>query len=228
MRTAKLEVRFPRPLAPAEAAGVRGAVGRLFPEAPLLHHHNGQRLLYAYPLVQFKVINGVAVILGLAEGSALVAEIAGSLSGTQIRLADEAMPVHGLEVHEQDVDVAMMERDLPYRFLTPWFALNTENFRRYRQASVRGRNDMLHRILVGNILAMAKGLGFVVPEEIRAELDVSEKPITFKGQRMLGFLGTFRVNFLIPDLAGLGKSVSRGFGCVRRVQESGGEEPEAR
>jgi hypothetical protein len=33
---------------------------------------------------------------------------------------------------------------------------------------------------------------------------------------MLGFLGTFSVNFEIPDYWGIGKSVSRGFGTVVR------------
>ncbi len=36
---------------------------------------------------------------------------------------------------------------------------------------------------------------------------------------MLGFLGTFSVNFEIPDYWGIGKSVSRGFGTVKRVGE---------
>lgn len=34
---------------------------------------------------------------------------------------------------------------------------------------------------------------------------------------MLGFLGTFSVNFEIPDYRGTGKSVSRGVGTVKRV-----------
>ena len=33
---------------------------------------------------------------------------------------------------------------------------------------------------------------------------------------MLGFIGTFSVNFEIPDYWGVGKSVSRGFGTVKR------------
>ncbi len=37
---------------------------------------------------------------------------------------------------------------------------------------------------------------------------------------MIGFVGTFRINFHIPDHAGLGKSVSRGFGTVERIGES--------
>jgi CRISPR/Cas system CMR-associated protein Cmr1 (group 7 of RAMP superfamily) len=34
---------------------------------------------------------------------------------------------------------------------------------------------------------------------------------------MLGFLGTFSVNFEIPDYWGIGKSVSRGFGTIIRT-----------
>jgi len=34
---------------------------------------------------------------------------------------------------------------------------------------------------------------------------------------MLSFLGTFSVNFEISDYWGIGKSVSRGFGTVKRV-----------
>ncbi len=34
--------------------------------------------------------------------------------------------------------------------------------------------------------------------------------------QMEGFLGTFFVNFEIPDYWGIGKSVSRGFGTVVR------------
>ena len=36
---------------------------------------------------------------------------------------------------------------------------------------------------------------------------------------MLGFLGTFSVNFEIPDYWGIGKSVSRGFGTVKRLKD---------
>jgi len=36
-----------------------------------------------------------------------------------------------------------------------------------------------------------------------------------KGVPMVGFTGAFSVNFEIPNLLGLGKSVSRGFGTVK-------------
>jgi hypothetical protein len=37
---------------------------------------------------------------------------------------------------------------------------------------------------------------------------------TLKGQTMVGFVGSFTLNLQIPDLLGLGKSVSRGFGTI--------------
>ncbi len=36
---------------------------------------------------------------------------------------------------------------------------------------------------------------------------------------MLGFLGTFSVNFEIPDYWGIGKSVSSGVGAVKRLYD---------
>lgn len=36
---------------------------------------------------------------------------------------------------------------------------------------------------------------------------------------LLSFLGTFSVNFEIPDYWGIGKSVSRGFGTVKRIDK---------
>ena len=37
---------------------------------------------------------------------------------------------------------------------------------------------------------------------------------------MLDFLGTFSVNFEIPDYWGIGKSVSKGFGTIKRINNT--------
>ena len=51
--------------------------------------------------------------------------------------------------------------------------------------------------------------------------DCSRPTARLKGVRMVGFKGTFAVNFELPDYIGLGKSVSRGFGTIKRVGELG-------
>ena len=66
---------------------------------------------------------------------------------------------------------------------------------------------------------MSKGIGYTVSEPIKAEIGrLREVKTSLKGTPMLGFLGTFSVNFNIPDYWGIGKSVSRGFGTVVKVK----------
>lgn len=46
-----------------------------------------------------------------------------------------------------------------------------------------------------------------------------KKPVDCKGNKFIGFMGNFKVNFELPDYIGLGKGVSRGFGTVRRIMQ---------
>jgi hypothetical protein len=50
-----------------------------------------------------------------------------------------------------------------------------------------------------------------------ANANVVEKQTHFKDQKMLAFSGDFVTNAVLPDLAGIGKAVSRGFGSVQKI-----------
>jgi hypothetical protein len=93
------------------------------------------------------------------------------------------------------------------------------NYEKYqRLGSWAKKKELLEKILIGNIISMSKSLGYTVLEPIRADIhNMKEVPISLKGTSMLGFLGSFSVNFDIPDYWGIGKSVSRGFGTVKRL-----------
>jgi hypothetical protein len=45
------------------------------------------------------------------------------------------------------------------------------------------------------------------------------KKVYSKGIPLIGFEGMFQTNFNLPDYFGIGKSVSRGFGTVRKCGE---------
>jgi Cas6b C-terminal domain len=80
------------------------------------------------------------------------------------------------------------------------------------------KKELLEKILIGNINSMSKSLGYTVPAPIQATIHrIKEVKASLKGTPMLGFLGNFSVNFEIPDYWGIGKSVSRGFGTVIKV-----------
>jgi hypothetical protein len=216
MNLAKLRLQFSKELHPPQAAQVRGAVGNLYPNTPLLHHHQGDQLLYLYPRVQFKTEKGAAIILGIEEGCALVTELNESLE--QLQVGEEALRITSRNLSVQNSQFAPTDVPVGYTFATPWFALNKKNFQRYKRSTLQQRQDLLNRILVGNVLSMAKGLGTVVNARLEADVHVREKPVRFKGNQMLCFRGRFRINCAMPDYVGIGKSVSRGFGTILRDQ----------
>jgi hypothetical protein len=66
-------------------------------------------------------------------------------------------------------------------------------------------------------MAMAKTFHYFVSSKITVNTQLKEITIKFKGKEIIGFLGNFQVNFYLPDYIGLGKSVSRGFGTIKRI-----------
>jgi len=199
---------------------LRGYFGRRFEEYVLMHHHRGYNsFLYSYPLVQYKMLNGKAIVIGIQEGADVLNKIYKDVN---------VIDVNGIkyEIFERNIslgnfDYEYGDKTTLYSFLTPWLALNGENYEKYRGlGSWQKKKELLEKILVGNIISMSKGLGYTVPEPIKAEiLKIREVKTSLKRTPMLGFLGEFAANFEIPDYFGLGKSVSRGFGTVMRVEE---------
>jgi len=202
---------------------LRGFIASRFPDNPLLHHHlnnpNKKGLVYTYPKVQYKIIDGTPMILGIGEAKEIVKTISNidylNLKGEKYLLTDK-------KLIEQDVTFGVSKDMRFYRLFTPWLALDEESYKRYRGKNVGEKKKQLESILVGNIISMAKGLGYVIMDNLTVTIDVQEVKTSLKGTPMLGFLGTFSVNFEIPDYWGIGKSVSRGFGTVKRIENAAG------
>ncbi|NPV14972.1 hypothetical protein HPY86_08610 [candidate division WOR-3 bacterium] len=215
MRTlavATLKIPASRPLKPYEAAVIRGYLGRLFPDNPLFHHHLDNGFLYTYPRIQFKVIDGIAYIVIIEEGIALLTTIQNTI--INLKLVSNRLEFYEPGLQMTTVSFGSTDEEYRYVFITPWLALNERNFQIYVNSDKR--DEILKRALIGNILSMSKGLGYVVENDLRATLSMKEIRATLKGTPMLGFLGEFVVNFEIPDYWGLGKSVSRGFGTIKK------------
>ena len=203
-----------------DAEKIRGYLGNLFWDNPYAHHHkiNGS-LIYRYPCVQYKIIDGACVLIGFNEGLDIIKKTFHNLQEINLDGRWQEILSKGLESYTTYFSVT--SEPLPYSFLTPWLALNEKNYEKYQKlGSWQKRKELLESILIGNIISMSKSLGYTVPEPIRAEIkSIKEVPTSLKSTPMLGFLGTFSVNFDIPDYWGIGKSVSRGFGTVKRVGE---------
>lgn len=199
---------------------LRGYFGCRFEEYVLLHQHKGDdEYIYRYPLVQYKILNGKSTVLGIGIGAEILNNIHKEVN--VIDMNGDKYKIYEKAIYFKTVNLEVHKEYFTYSFLTPWLALNEKNYEEYQKVGTWAkRKELLEKILVGNIISMSKSLGYTVPEPIKANIGkMKEVPTKLKGTPMLGFLGTFSVNFEIPDYWGIGKSVSRGFGTVKRVEE---------
>ncbi len=199
-----------------DTSKLRGFIGRLFSENILLHNHDNESLRYSYPRVQYKIMDSHAVVIALAEGIEALSQLA---QLDRIIIGYEDIQIDDFQIVEDQPRFGIINNHLPYSFLTPWLALNEKNYERYQKLGhwVK-KKELLESILVGNIISMSKSLGYTVPEPIKADIkNMKEVQTKLKSTPMLGFLGAFSVNFEIPDYWGIGKSVSRGFGTIKKT-----------
>ena len=102
--------------------------------------------------------------------------------------------------------------------LSPWLPLNEANYSAFKDLGVEKQKAFLEKILVGNTLSCLKGLGIFVDYRVESYL-VSFRSYTVRahGNPFEAFSARFFLNVDLPDFIGLGKSVSKGFGTIRRA-----------
>lgn len=194
---------------------LRGFFATKFNEYSLLHQHNTDKFIYKYPLVQYKMIHKTPTVIGINEGADVLTEIYDKYD--EIRLKDNVYEIVERGISYKNEEFGLSDKFHTYRFETPWFALNQENFTdRYKKIDLLEQKELLQKTLVGNVISMSKSLGYTVPGQIKCETNLRSGTGRMKGLEIATFKGEFMVNFLIPDHFGLGKSVSRGFGTVKR------------
>lgn len=219
LTTLTLTLASTRPITES-AVQLRGFFATKFTEYELLHQHvDAGKLIYRYPKIQYKIIDGSPMVIGINEGAEVLKEIYDQYD--QIRLGDNTYEIVERGVTLRKEEFGISDKILSYRFVTPWLALNQKNHERYMKSDRIERRDLLRRTLTGNLLSMAKGLDYVVTSQIRLDIGrTRHTSCTVKGVGMLGITGEFMANFAIPDYLGLGKSVSRGFGAVVGMRDA--------
>ncbi len=216
MQITQTIIQFPDiQLQPRDAHKLRGYFGNLFKEhSPLLHNHyaNGT-IRYAYPLVQYKVIERVPVLVGFQEGAELLISL--FLKIRELDIEGKHFAVLAKNIQQTRYELNVNRQLYVYTFKTLWMALNQKNFRKYER--VNEKTLFLNQQLQNNILSFYKGLSYRTNDRIMAITRLKEKQTLFKGQLMLAFSGEFTTNAFIPEWTGIGKAVSRGFGTVSLI-----------
>jgi len=200
---------------PRMASKIRGFFANKYKGEEILHNHQNEKFIYRYPLVQYKVVKGVPMIVGIKEGAKKVQNL--GIITDELILEGNKHEVFQKTVETQEQEISTLKKYKHYRFESPWIALNQKNIEKYRRSTPWEKEEILKKILIGNILSLAKGLNYKIEEEIHCWLNVQPCEVNIKNIKMQGFKGSFRTNVALPDFLGIGRSVAKGFGTIKEV-----------
>jgi len=188
-------------------------------ESDLFHNHDeAGKSIYRYPRIQYKVVKGVPMVVGLQEGAELVVE-----RFLRIKYVD----IDGLRfftdhknMKSQEFMTGVKGALYQYQFLNPWMALNQENHKAYLTMTKAEQQEKLQKVLINNMISFFKAVGHYEEKPMMVTMQVQPPQYShFKNQKLLTFKGGFVTNVQLPDYIGLGKSVSRGFGTIRLIHQ---------
>lgn len=203
-----------------DAVKVRGFFADIDQSDSVMHNHRetGENI-YRYPMVQYKVLHHHPVIIAYADGiNALYPKL----------MQIDTVNFGGIVCQDPELKIRLETRMIGdsgkrrrFRFLTPWLALNQDNYKKYMSLSEEDEQTrMLERILIGNILSLCKGFGVNLEQRIKVLTNLRQISARYKGEPMIGFLGEFEANVMLPKLCGIGKGVSRGMGTFTDIPDT--------
>lgn len=213
-------IQFEGKLAEREIPSFRGAVMAYADNDPLYHNHTEDAgFQFRYPLIQYKVLDGMPAIVGVDAG-ALSLESLFSLGdsfewqiGPVMRQFIVRKKCPGYFLTDENVAGS-------FRYsLHKWMPFNRENFNVWQQTTGLAKKvALLDAILCGNILTLYKAFGVFFEREIHAEiLELEQFTVTYKGVKMVAFDAVIETDIALPEHLGIGKGVSHGFGVVERI-----------
>lgn len=202
---------------PSQLHKVRGYFSRQFARFDLIHNHQpvSEKYFYRYPAVQFKIQDCLAVHAYKPEGIAVLKEL--FLESESIEIEGQVLTIDSKEIEVKEVEIGEDGEGYVYEFVTPWIALNQQNYKDFLSLETdEQRKEKLHAILINNIISFCKFAGYTVQDRLAIKSAFQPVQTNLKGKTHLAFKGEFMVKFLLPDLLGLGKSTSRGYGNIIR------------
>lgn len=211
---------FKNKISPEEIPFFRGSIIQKSGNDPLFHNHNSEGYNYKYPLVQYKRINGQAAVIGLNQGADAIERLFGDGILFTCQLGNRKTQMDLSSIRSEKVWVKCDESLYTYS-IHGWLPLNSGNYLEYqRTVGLADRIGMLERILVGNILSFAKGVGIYFEKTVTCRLlQLAPTGLTkYKEVELMSFSANFQSNVSLPEYIGIGKSVSINNGVITRIK----------
>lgn len=217
VKTAKLILELDQKSKYQDAQKLRGFFANTFSNIDLFHnHHETGETIYRYSRIQYRFINNRPTILAFNEGVEIIKQYYDKFN--TIKIGSYEYPIMEKQIIFEEQELKTVDDYVYYKFFTPWFALNQENYEKYKYlTTLKEKDKLLESILTTNMLRMCKELGYQVDKTLELQIFFKQNSSSIKDIKMITFTGDFKTNILMPDYIGLGKAISRGFGTIVKV-----------
>lgn len=195
----------------------RGTLGNVAgSDFPLFHNHVKNGLRWKYPLVQYVSHNGRGTVIGINEGANQILKLFDSVDIGVVDIHGDSLGLSIKNLSLVEFKVRIWKDSLNY-IITDYLPLNESTKIDYENSRLNNSlNEFMAKKLTGNILSFAKGIDWIVDENISVIVEEIEGPIKrrLKGLSFLAFKLRFSSNVSMPTGIGLGKGASMGFGRI--------------
>ncbi len=199
---------------------LKGTLIRDYANHSIVPFINGEyRDEYRYPRVQVKVLRNQLSLFGIGEGYDPVIALSETLKSFTVDDINYVVEDQELLQSELVVDTPA-DQFLRYKFITPWVALNRRSLAHYKSLLPRERLTYLNRMLVQNLLFIAREMGaeplFNVSARVKLQ-SLSPRVVELQGSG--SFKGYFTSNMILPDYLGLGNGITKGLGTIVQLEQ---------
>ncbi len=188
----------------------------------IFHNHSeGSGFIYQYPLIQYKTLKGKPSMFCFGIGVDEIHKLF-EKQDWKVNLLGKPLDLKVDELSLKTHSFLLNGQNYHYT-ISRWQGLNSANFEKYNALeSLIDRIALLEKILTGNLLSMAKGIGWHVDKPIHVKIQNlhAVKPNKFKDIEVITFNLQFFTNVNLPPFIGLGKGASTGFGIVEPLAKS--------
>ncbi len=216
-----LTLRFDNAIEEREIPLFRGVVIKTTEGQNLLfHNHDGEKLRYRYPLIQYKRIEGKAAIVCIGNGTQAIENFFQHYTHP-LRLGRRSFTPVIASATMDKVHLTLKETLTTYH-IQRYVALNEHNYERYQELErLADKYALLEQCLIGNILSFAKSMNVHFENKVRVNIVSSNdcQPAKYKNIILTAFDLTFKTNVILPNYIGLGGKVSVGFGIIKVINQ---------
>lgn len=188
-------------------------------ESDLFHNHiESDKFIYRYPLIQYKVTDKKASLVCLNEATDDIHYLLKQKS-FDFMIGGKNVKYEIDDVRLKYETIQTWDTDFTYN-IHNWIAFNQENFKKYQELEGMSQKLIfLEEMLKKHIMIFMEAVeaNEPIPLKVIIEQIKEEKYIEYKGVFHLTFSINFISNLTMPNLIGLGKGVSVGFGIVKRL-----------